>query len=58
MEGGIVYEISVPFDTQAEFILGSKGKSVSINGAASEELMAEGRIILYKGDYEIMVQLD
>lgn len=52
-----VYQITVPFDAKAKFILAKKGNEakVMVNGEESEELMEKLEIVLYAGEYEIVV---
>lgn len=51
----VKYEIEIPYDTSAKFVLRESVKSVKINGVASEELMKNQEIMLGKGVYEIVV---
>ena len=56
-ENNIIYNIIIPFETQAEFILTHSVKRAYINKEATVELLKEGKITLNKGEYEILIEL-
>lgn len=54
-EDAVVYQVEVPFDAEAEFILatGAGNGAVLVNGEVCEKLQKDGRLHLEAGRYEI-----
>lgn len=52
---GMEYEVTVPFDAEAEFILVNGGSTVTLNGEPCTALAKTGRITLCAGSYTIAV---
>ncbi len=52
----IIYTVEVPFDAEAEFELHSRAEVAKVNGENCEELVAEGKLTLFAGRYEIQVK--
>lgn len=56
MGNEIIYNITIPFDAKAEFVLPEKSDKVIINGEVSSDLTDNLSIILPAGIYEIVTQ--
>jgi alpha-L-rhamnosidase len=54
-ETGMEYEVTVPFDAEAEFILEDRGSAVTLNGEPCAALAETGRITLPAGSYTVAV---
>lgn len=54
IENGIRFNIEIPFDATAEFILPQQYSKVSLNGKPSDSLSGIGKVILDCGAYEIV----
>ena len=52
---GMEYEVTGPFDADAEFILVNGGSTVTLNGEPCTALAETGRITLCAGSYTIAV---
>ncbi len=53
---GIEYQVTVPFDAEAEFILPTTAAAVLVNGQPDAALAATGRTVLAAGSYTILAQ--
>ena len=52
---GILFQVKVPFNTRAKFILPYRGKRMYLNGRRNRHLENKGKILLDPGSYEIFV---
>ena len=52
---GILFQVRVPFNTKAKFILPYRGKRIYLNGRRNRHLENKGKILLDPGSYEIFV---
>ncbi len=55
-DAGMEYEVTVPFDAEAEFVLVNGGSAVTVNGEACAVLAETGRVTLSAGSYVIAVK--
>ena len=53
---GILFQVRVPFNTRAKFILPYRGKRIYLNGRWNRHLENKGKILLDPGSYEIFVE--
>ena len=53
---GILFQVRVPFNTRAKFILPYRGKRIFLNGRRNRHLENKGKILLDPGSYEIFVE--
>lgn len=54
---GILFQIVIPFDAKARFVLPFLGKQIKINGKFCKKAEQSGRLVLHAGAYEVEMKL-
>ena len=53
-QGKTTYHVSVPFDSQAKFVLPKASSQATINGEYNHDLVENSEVMLSAGDYKII----